>query len=147
MVSLRTPLRRAVAARVTAYALHLYRLGLKMRHDGVDESSREAINLDLALHRELGLKPWHPTVFDLDAADDTPVDLDDMRGRQHAYVLDLLRQLQALVDVEEPSEPHGRPRDEVRTTISRKTRKHGINRRQGQQTHFVDNAADNNKRS
>jgi len=140
MVSLRTPLRRAVAARVTAYALHLYRLG-------VDESSREAIDLDLALHRELGLKPWHPTVFDLDAADDTPVDLDDMRGRQHAYVLDLLRQLQALVDVEEPSEPHGRPRDEVRTTISRKTRKHGINRRQGQQTHFVDNAADNNKRS
>jgi hypothetical protein len=105
----RTPLRRSVAPRVSPYAVHLYRLGLKMQHDGVDESSREWLDLTLALHRELGLKPWHPFIFDLDPDDDTPgrfpVDLDDMISRQREHVLELLRQLRAAVAADDASQP------------------------------------------
>jgi hypothetical protein len=75
-----------------------------MQHDGVDSNSREALDLSLALHRELKLQPWHPFIFDI-PDDDSPVNLDDLRGRQRAHVRDLLRQLQALAEAEAAEPP------------------------------------------
>jgi hypothetical protein len=80
----------------------LYLTGLGMLQNGVSRNSREFLDLDLALHRELGLRPWHHFIFDLDPDDDTP-DPDDMRSRQHAHVRDLLRQLVQAIAADEPA--------------------------------------------
>jgi hypothetical protein len=79
---------------------------LKTLHDGVPRDSREFLDLELALHRELALRPWHDFVFDLGADDDAEgLDLDSMRGQQRAHVLDLLRQLRAAIAADDAPQP------------------------------------------
>jgi hypothetical protein len=93
----RTPISRPPRPVVTRRAVDLFKLGLKMQRDGVAQNSREFIEVAIALHRELGLKPWHDDVFDLDI--DTPVperlqtqfDID-----QFCHVRELRRQLAAI---------------------------------------------------
>jgi hypothetical protein len=83
---------------LTIRAVDLFKLGLKMQRDGVAQNSREFIEVALALHRELGLKPWHPDVFGLDP--DTPIS-ERLRLQseidQFCYVRDLRRQLAAMM--------------------------------------------------
>jgi hypothetical protein len=95
----RTPLRRANAPRVSAHAVELFRECLRMQQDGIDESNRRTwLDLSLSLHRALNLRPWHDSVLHIDPDDDTPLDWDDMRGRQRALVVDLRRQLEAAAE-------------------------------------------------
>ena len=93
----RTPISRPPRPVVTRRAVDLFKLGLKMQRDGVAQNSREFIEVAIALHRELGLKPWHRDVFDLDI--DTPVP-ERLRFQseidQFCYVRDLRRQLAAI---------------------------------------------------
>jgi hypothetical protein len=76
----------------------LFKLGLKMQRDGVAQNSREFIEVALALHRELGLKPWHRDVFDLDIATPVPEQLRfQSEIDQFCYVRDLRRQMVAMM--------------------------------------------------
>jgi hypothetical protein len=104
----RIPLARAHHAQVTARAVHLYRLGLRMRQGAAVRGDWRFSDLVLALHRELNLRPWHPSVFDLDPHD-TPAD-DGMIAQQHEHVRDLLRQLQEAAEA-----PGGSPMPPIET--------------------------------
>lgn len=93
-----TPISRPPRPVVTRRELDLFKLGLKMHRDGVAQNSREFIEVALALHRELGLKPWHRDVFDIDV--DTPVP-EQLKTHfeidQFCYARDLRRQLVAMM--------------------------------------------------
>jgi hypothetical protein len=53
--------------------------------------------ISIALHRELGLKPWHEDVFDLDIDAPVPERLKShFEIDQFCYVRDLRRQLAAM---------------------------------------------------
>jgi hypothetical protein len=80
---------------ITPQALHLFRLGLKMQHDGVFRDSREYMDMTMALHRELGLRPWHEFIFDIDV-DDEPDMVNPIKREHHAHVLSLRRALEEL---------------------------------------------------
>jgi hypothetical protein len=75
----------------------LFKQGIALLHNDGDRDGAEMRWISIALHRELGLRPWHDGVFDLDV--DTPVperlqnqlDID-----QFCYVRDLRRQLVAM---------------------------------------------------
>jgi hypothetical protein len=69
----------------------MFRRGTKLIDDGL-EDSKEFDKIRLALHRRLGLKPWHENVFDVDdAAPDDP-----HRFREWKYVTSLRDQLAEL---------------------------------------------------
>ena len=62
----RTPIGRPPRPIISGRAVNLFKLGLKMQRNGGAQNSREFIEVAIALHSELGLKPWHDDVFDLD---------------------------------------------------------------------------------
>ena len=93
----RTPIGRPPRPVISERAVALFKQGIALLHNGGDRDGAEMRWISIALHRELGLKPWHEDVFDLDI--DTPVperlktqlDVD-----QFCYVRDLRRQLVAM---------------------------------------------------
>ena len=93
----RTPIGRPPRSIISERAVALFKQGIALLHNGGDRDGAEMRWISIALRRELGLKPWHVDVFDLDI--DTPVperlqtqlDID-----QFCYVRDLRRQLVAM---------------------------------------------------
>ena len=69
----------------------MFRRGTRLIEEGREED-KEFKRLALVLHRRLGLKPWHESVFDLD--DSPPVD--HHHFREWKYVASLRDQLVAL---------------------------------------------------
>ena len=93
----RTPIGRPPRPIISERVVKLFKQGIALLHNGGDRDAAEMRWISIALHRELGLKPWHDDVFDLDI--DTPVperlhtqfDID-----QFCHVRDLRRQLAAI---------------------------------------------------
>jgi hypothetical protein len=91
--------RRPIYEGVSNRAIKLFWIGAKLEHDGKIESELFK-KIDAELSRELGLKPWHPSVFELDLETDssTFVIPDYVRPDHIAYWLkvgELKRQLVA----------------------------------------------------
>jgi len=90
----RTPIGRPPRPIITERAVKLFKQGIALLHNGGDRDGAEMRWISIALHRELGLKPWHDDVFDLDI--DTPVPKTQLDVDQFCYVRDLRRQLMAM---------------------------------------------------
>jgi hypothetical protein len=74
-------------------AVDLFRLGRRMQDGGCEDNAQELMDVRLALHRELGLKPWHP--FVTTASDDQPdPDMDPMKLGQFELIRELRRKLE-----------------------------------------------------
>jgi hypothetical protein len=70
--SRRTPIDRAPRPVIDAESVWLFRRGTRLLDEGCGED-KEFDKIRLALHRRLGLRPWHPNVFDVDLyAPDNP---------------------------------------------------------------------------
>jgi hypothetical protein len=74
MSTKRTPISRRSRLRVTPQMLELFRRGLEVKAKGADRDENgskqeEYRETDLSLHRLLGLRPWHPSVFSVDSAE------------------------------------------------------------------------------
>jgi hypothetical protein len=53
--------------------VRLFKRGSELIDEGCGEDKEELRRIRLALHRRLGLRPWHESVFDVDdAAPDNP---------------------------------------------------------------------------
>ena len=90
--SRRTPIDRSPRPILDAVSVGLFRRGTRLLDEGrADEKEFDKIRL--ALHRRLGLKPWHPNVFDVDlyAPDNNPHQLRDWK-----FVTSLRNQLAEL---------------------------------------------------
>jgi hypothetical protein len=93
----RTPIGRPPRPIISERAVKLFKEGIALLHNGGDRDGAEMRWISIALHRELALRPWHESVFDIDI--DTPIperlktqiDVD-----QFCYVRDLRRQLVAM---------------------------------------------------
>jgi hypothetical protein len=59
-------------SRITERAIDSFRLAKAMLAQGFASDSREVNEVSLAIHRELGLRPWQPFVLDLEIFDMTP---------------------------------------------------------------------------
>jgi len=69
----RTPIDRTPRPILDAESVRMFRRGSNLMDEG-REGEKEFVKIRLALHRRLGLKPWHENVFDVDdAAPDDPV--------------------------------------------------------------------------
>ena len=90
----RTPIGRPPRPIISERAVTLFKQGIALLHNGGDRDGAEMRWISIALHRELGLKPWHDDVFDLDI--DTPVPKTQLDVDQFCYVRDLRRQLMAM---------------------------------------------------
>jgi len=90
----RTPIGRPPRPIISERAVKLFKQGITLLHNGGDRDGAEMRWISIALHRELGLKPWHDDVFDLDI--DTPVPKTQLDVDQFCYVRDLRRQLMAM---------------------------------------------------
>jgi hypothetical protein len=67
----RTPINRPPHPVVTQRAVKLFRYGLQLQSEGKDDS--DLFNdVDRQLHRELGLRPWHDSVFHVTIDDPWP---------------------------------------------------------------------------
>ena len=90
----RTPIGRPPRPIISERAVRLFKQGIALLHNGGGAEMRW---ISIALHRELGLKPWHDDVFDLDI--DTPVP-ERLKSHfeidQFCYVRGLRRQLVAM---------------------------------------------------
>ena len=71
--------------------MRLFRRGSKLISDGL-EDSKEYVKIKLALHRRLGLRPWHESVLEVDS--DAPDDPHQFRIWK--YVISLRQQLAEL---------------------------------------------------
>ena len=93
----RTPIGRPPRPIISERAVKLFKQGIALLHNGGDRDSAEMRCISIALYRELGLKPWHDDVFDIDI--DTPVPerlKTHFEIDQFCYVRDLRRQLVAM---------------------------------------------------
>ena len=61
----RTPIDRTPRPILDAESVRMFRRGTRLMREGCD-GEKEFTKIRLALHRRLGLKPWHPNVFDVD---------------------------------------------------------------------------------
>jgi hypothetical protein len=90
--SRRTPIDRTPRPVLDAECVRLFKRGSELIDEGCEEDKEELRRIRLALHRRLGLKPWHESVFDVDdAAPDDPV-----RFREWKWVRSLRDQLAEL---------------------------------------------------
>ena len=88
----RTPIDRPPRPILDAESVRMFKRGCKLIDEGCEEDKEELRRIRLALHRRLGLKPWHENVFDVDdAAPDDPV-----RFREWKWVWSLRDQLAEL---------------------------------------------------
>jgi hypothetical protein len=91
----RTPIHRTPNSVITQKAIDLFRLGTKMMDDGIPLEAREFLDVEVALHRELGLAPWHPYMF---FADFEPPTDDLTKRRFYEHVLDLRHAFEEAVE-------------------------------------------------
>ena len=90
----RTPIGRPPRPIISERAVRLFKQGIALLHNGGGAEMRW---ISIALHRELGLKPWHDDVFDLDIETPVPERLQtQLDVDQFCYVRDLRRQLVAM---------------------------------------------------
>jgi hypothetical protein len=90
----RTPIRRPPHQRITREAVRLFKIGLQMLHRGVPDDASEFYNLEMELHRELGLRPWHEFIFNVGVGDvPRPTD-DSMKQVAFEHVVSLRRALE-----------------------------------------------------
>ena len=90
--SRRTPIDRTPRPILDAESVRMFKRGSDLLSEGCERDKEELRRIRLALHRRLGLKPWHENVFDVDdAAPDDPV-----RFREWKWVWSLRDQLAEL---------------------------------------------------
>ena len=105
--SRRTPIDRSPRPILDAESVGLFRRGTRLLDEGrADEKEFDKIRL--ALHRRLGLKPWHPNVFDVDLYAPS----DPHQRRDWEWVASLRDQLAALA-WPRPRLVEGEQRDEA----------------------------------
>jgi hypothetical protein len=56
-------------SRITQRSVELFQLGQQMLAEGCAPDSNEMNEVALSLHRNLGLRPWQPDVFDFEFFD------------------------------------------------------------------------------
>lgn len=86
----RTPISRPPRPILDAESVRLFKRGVKLAGDGLDDTE-EFRKVSVLLHRRLALKPWVPSVFDM-TMDDAPPD-SPYEFKLWKTVMDLRRQL------------------------------------------------------
>ena len=66
----RTPIDGPGGRTISARARELWSACCRMTHQGYSEDDENFRDLAVELHRELGLKPWHPFVVDVGSVGD-----------------------------------------------------------------------------
>jgi hypothetical protein len=89
--------RRVTCGGVTERAVSLFRYGLQLEREGKTDTALFQ-KLDIELSRELGLKPWHPSVYEvtvgLDEDDDgIPPNVPRDHRTHYQHVINLRRSL------------------------------------------------------
>jgi len=103
----RRPIDRAPRPNIDSESVRMFRRGTRLVDEG-REGDKEFKRLALELHRRLGLKPWHPNVFDVDLYAPS----DPHQRRDWEWVASLRDQLAALA-WPRPRLVEGEQRDEA----------------------------------
>jgi hypothetical protein len=103
------PIHHAPLHRVSQKALELY-----VRARQLEAMGAEYVNVDVELHRALGLRPWHESVLWIDVDAEPPPAENPMQRDAHALVVELRRQLEALVAPPSPRKAPSRRRSRPR---------------------------------
>jgi hypothetical protein len=90
----RTPINRPHYNFLTPRAVALFKEGIKLQARGLEDSEMFR-QVDIALHRELGLAPWHEDVLFIHADDEPPPTLKDPLSIRHWRQVHQLRYLVA----------------------------------------------------
>jgi hypothetical protein len=88
----RTPIDRTPRPILDAESVRMFRRGSNLMDEG-REGEKEFVKIRLALHRRLGLKPWHENVFDVGFS---YVPIDPHQFRDWKWVASLRDQLAEL---------------------------------------------------
>ena len=92
-----TPISRPPRPFISERAVALFKQGIALLHNGGNRDGAEMRWISVALHRELGLKPWHEDVFDICINMPVPKRLKiQLDINQFCYVRDLRRHLVAM---------------------------------------------------
>jgi hypothetical protein len=90
----RTPIDGPGGRNISVRARELWSACCRMIHQGYAEDDEAFRDLALELHRELGLKPWHPFVVDVGSiAEDGDAPDDPSHLRDWLMVRDIRRRL------------------------------------------------------